>query len=69
MIFIELMQADHGIVFWLDPNSIDEMVPASYGNTLLTMKSGRTWVVRDKPSDILDKVRKAREDEQREMGT
>lgn len=68
MIFIELTQDDHGVCIWLNPNAIDEMVPGSYGSTLLTMKgTGKVWKVREKPSDILDKIRKAREDEKREV--
>lgn len=64
MIFIELMTAENGTVFWLNPDAIDEITPVQYGNTMIRLKTGRTWTVRNKPSDILDKCRKAREDEQ-----
>lgn len=61
------MQADHGVSVWINPEYITEMSPASYGNTQVFLKTGKSHVVREKPQQILELITKAREDEQGEM--
>ena len=64
MKLIELIQEEHGISVWLNYQYILEMKPASYGNTQVFLTTGKSYVVRNKPQEILRLIEEARQSEQ-----